>query len=229
MEAVSAAAVATMAGAQAQLEAYGLGVIDVRLLALFAAVYTLPGVAMVAATARARSRFTADEDTSAVQVVRLTNRAIASTSMFILPALVLARNLSVWTPWAGGLWCSPLDELQRTLLHMQLMYYIMDTPYTLLKGDVEQIVHHTIGFGLAVPTVLLGACGLPMCAVMFSEQARGVHARSARAAAHTGAAAARAEARCAARCAPRTLRVSASFAFSRGSGNISSRARLTAR
>jgi hypothetical protein len=207
MEAVSAAASAAMAGAQAQLDAHGLDVMDVRLLALFAAVYTLPGVAMVAATARPRARFSADEDASAVQVVRLTNRAIASTSMFILPALVLARNLSVWSPWSGGLWCSPLDELQRTLLHMQLMYYIMDTPYTLVKRDLEQIIHHAIGFGLAVPTVMLGACGLPMCAVMFTEQARAqrthacTHASTQQARALSHAAAARSATRCAALCA----------------------------
>ena len=161
------------AALQAVLQARGLGSLDASLLTTFAAVYTLPALAMVAVTAGIRARMGKDEDSSAVQVIRLTNRAIASTSMFVAPALVLARNLHVWSPWAGGVWCSPLDSLQRTLLHMQLMYYVMDTPYTLLKRDMEQIVHHSIGFGLAVPTVQLGLCGLPMCAVMFTEQVCG--------------------------------------------------------
>jgi hypothetical protein len=162
------------AAAQALLAANGLGVLDVRLLSAFAALYTFPGLAMVVATSAARRRMTAPgDDASAVQVVRLTNRAIASTAMFILPALVVLRSLDVWSPWRGGLWCSPLDAAQRTLLHMQLMYYVMDTPYTLLKRDIEQCVHHAIGLGLALPTVQLGACGLPMCAIMFAEQARG--------------------------------------------------------
>jgi hypothetical protein len=161
-----------MEALQAALDARGLGVLDARLLAAFAALYTLPGLAMAAATAGPRRRLGADEDASATQVVRLTNRAIASTAMFVLPALVVLRNLAVWSPWRGGAWCAPLDALQATLLHMQLMYYVTDTPYTLAKGDLEQLVHHAIGLGLAVPTVLLGACGLPMCAIMFTEQVR---------------------------------------------------------
>jgi hypothetical protein len=164
-----------MAAAQALLSAQGLDALRVEQLLFFAAVYTLPALAMVAVTAAPRRRMAAagDKDTSAVQVVRLTNRAIASTAMFTLPAVVVGRNLATWTPWGGGTWCAPLDPLQTVLLHMQLMYYVMDTPYTLLKRDMEQIVHHTIGFGLALPTVRMGKCGLPMCAVMFTEQARG--------------------------------------------------------
>ena len=171
-----------MEAAQATLAAHGLGSLSAELLLYFAALYTVPGLVMVALTSAARRRMAAagDKDTSGVQVVRLTNRAIASTAMFTLPAVVVFRNLAVWSPWAGGTWCAPLDPLQTALLHMQLMYYVMDTPYTLYKRDVEQIVHHTIGFGLALPTVRLGKCGLPMCAVMFSEQARGCAGRRTR-------------------------------------------------
>ena len=165
-----------MEAVQAALAARGLDALRVELLLAFAALYTLPALLMVALTAGPRRRMAAsrekDKDASAVQVVRLTNRAIASTAMFTLPAVVVARNLAVWSPWSGGAWCSPLDPLQTVLLHMQLMYYVMDTPYTLLKRDAEQIVHHAIGFGLALPTVRMGKCGLPMCAVMFTEQAR---------------------------------------------------------
>ena len=183
-----------MAAAQAALAAEGLDTLRVELLLRFAALYTLPGVVMIALTASSRRAMASagDKDASAVQVMRLTNRAIASTVMFTLPALIVFRNLAVWTPWGGGAWCNPLDELQTELLHMQLMYYVMDTPYTLLKRDIEQIVHHSIGFGLALPTVRLGKCGLPMCAVMFTEQARGCSAtRSAAAAARRRRSAAR--------------------------------------
>ena len=171
-----------MAAAQAALTAQGLGALRVQMLLYFAALYTFPGLVMVAVTSPSRRRLAAagDKDTSGVQVIRLTNRAIASTAMFTLPAVVVARNLAVWSPWSGGAWCSPLDPLQTVLLHMQLMYYVMDTPYTLYKRDMEQIVHHTIGFGLAMPTVRLGKCGLPMCAVMFTEQARAAHRGAAR-------------------------------------------------
>jgi len=151
--------------------------LDLRLCGLFACVYTLPGWAMVGLTAGVRSRFGPQKDASAVEVVRLTNRTIASTAMYIVPFLLMLRNLHVWSPWSGGVWDSPLDSTQRALLHMQLMYYVCDMPYTLLKRDVEQVVHHCIGFGLAGPTVLLGKCGLPMCAIMFTEQVR---ARSVR-------------------------------------------------
>ena len=175
---------AAVASAQAALAAQGLGALSVPMLLYFAALYTFPGLAMVAVTAASRRRLAAagDKDTSGVQVIRLTNRAIARTAMFTLPAVVVARNLAVWSPWSGGAWCSPLDPLQTVLLHMQLMYYVMDTPYTLYKRDMEQIVHHSIGFGLAMPTVRLGKCGLPMCAVMFTEQARVPHRGAARAA-----------------------------------------------
>jgi hypothetical protein len=165
-----------MEAAQAALASRGLDALRVELLLAFAALYTLPALLMVALTAGPRRRMAAsrdkDKDASAVQVVRLTNRAIASTAMFTVPAVVVFRNLATWTPWGGGAWCKPLDPLQTALLHMQLMYYVMDTPYTLLKRDAEQIVHHAIGFGLALPTVRMGKCGLPMCAVMWTEQAR---------------------------------------------------------
>ena len=140
---------AMAAATQAWLNGQGLGLLQVPQLCAFAALYTFPGLVMVAATASARRRMAKDEDASATQVVRLTNRAIASTTMFVLPALVVARNAATWTPWAGGVWCSPLDALQTSLLHMQLMYYLVDMPYTLAKGDVEQVVHHAIGLGLA--------------------------------------------------------------------------------
>jgi len=165
-----------MEAAQAALASRGLDALRVELLLAFAALYTLPALLMVALTAGPRRRMAAsrdkDKDASAVQVVRLTNRAIASTAMFTIPAVVVFRNLATWTPWGGGAWCTPLDPLQTALQHMQLMYYVMDTPYTLLKRDAEQIVHHAIGFGLALPTVRMGKCGLPMCAVMWTEQAR---------------------------------------------------------
>ena len=162
MEALQAA----MATAQAALAAQGLGALRVPMLLYFAALYTFPGLVMVAVTASSRRRLAAagDKDTSGVQVIRLTNRAIASTAMFTLPAVVVARNLAVWSPWSGGAWCSPLDPLQTVLLHMQLMYYVMDTPYTLYKRDVEQIVHHTIGFGRRTPPQSVPPCRPLRCA-----------------------------------------------------------------
>lgn len=148
--------------------------LDPRLCALFGAVYTVPGWAMVLATRGARSRLGTGKDRSATEVVRLTNRTIASTSMYVVPLLLVLANLHVWSPWTGGQWDSPLDSTQRALLHMQLMYYLVDMPYTLLKKDVEQVVHHAIGLGLALPTVQLNKCGLVMCSVLFTEQARAV-------------------------------------------------------
>ena len=140
---------------------------------LFVLVYTLPGWLMALLTSGRRKKLAKEdskEDNTASQVVRLTNRTIASTAMYVVPFLLTLRNLDTWSPWSGGKWDTPMDETQRVLLHMQLMYYVMDMPYTLLKGDMEQVIHHVIGFGLAVPTVLLGKCGLVMCAILFTEQ-----------------------------------------------------------
>ena len=167
-----------------------LGVFSVDLVLLFAIVYTLPGWLMALLTRGARKRLAKSdgkEDNSATQVVRLTNRTIASTAMYVVPFLLTLRNLDTWSPWRGGVWDSPLDATQNALLHMQLMYYVCDMPYTLLKGDTEQVIHHVIGFGLAVPTVFLGKCGLVMCAILFTEQAR-THAQASATAA-AGAAA----------------------------------------
>jgi len=151
-------------------------VFSLEYVALFAIVYTLPGWFMAALTSGRRAKLAKvdgkKEDNSASQVVRLTNRTIASTAMYVVPFFLTLRNLDVWSPWSGGQWDSPMDETQRALLHMQLMYYVMDMPYTVLKGDTEQVIHHVIGFGLAVPTVFLGKCGLVMCAILFTEQAR---------------------------------------------------------
>ena len=149
-----------------------LAALDPRLCAVFGAVYTVPGWVMVLATRGVRAKLGPGEDGSATQVVRLTNRTIASTSMYVVPLLLVLANLHVWSPWTGGQWDSPLDDTQRALLHMQLMYYLVDMPYTLLKRDVEQVVHHAIGLGLALPTVQLNKCGLVMCSVLFTEQAR---------------------------------------------------------
>lgn len=161
--------------AEAWFVSHGVTTLKPRLIALFVVVYTLPAWLVVAATSGVRRRLKGSpskKDASANEIVRLTNRAIASTTMYFVPAVICLRNLHVWNPWAGGKWDTPLSDTQLALLHMQSMYYVMDMPYTLLKRDAEQVVHHLIGFGLAVPACLTGGCALPMCATLFTEQVR---------------------------------------------------------
>ena len=117
------------------------------------------------------------EDASATEVIRLTNRMMASVLMFTLPPVVFAYNLDRWTPWGGGEWCTPIDRFQKILLHLQTTYYLVDTPYTLMKGDIEQIIHHIIGLGMAAGPLSLNKCGLPMMAIMFTEQGSSIWVR----------------------------------------------------
>ena len=50
--------------------------------------------------------------------------------------------------------------LARLITRRQVAYYIADTPLTLYKMDKEQLVHHTIGFGLLLPPLLCGRCAV---------------------------------------------------------------------
>lgn len=168
-----APALAPLDWAEAALVSRGITTLKPRLAALFALVYTLPAWAAALATARLRRRLPPGKDRTAIEFVRLVNRAIASTTMYFVPAYICLKGLAVWSPWAGGVWNTPLSPTQLALLHMQSMYYVMDMPYTVAKGDTEQVVHHVIGLGLAIPSCLVGGCGLPMCATLFTEQARG--------------------------------------------------------
>ena len=71
----------------------------------------------------------------------------------------------------------PSHQLQSWLLHFQLTYYVFDTPWTMIKGDVEQLVHHTIGVPLAAVPIYAGACGVPVCFGLFSEQGLSIFVR----------------------------------------------------
>jgi hypothetical protein len=66
---------------------------------------------------------------------------------------------------------------QTWLLHFQLAYYVFDTPWTLWKGDVEQLVHHSIGVPLAAVPIYAAACGAPVAFGLFNEQGLSIFVR----------------------------------------------------
>lgn len=54
---------------------------------------------------------------------------------------------------------------------------MFDTPWTLWKGDVEQLVHHSIGVPLAAVPIYAAACGAPVAFGLFNEQGLSIFVR----------------------------------------------------
>ena len=109
-------------------------------------------------------------DRSFVQIVRLSSRALVSTTMYVFPPMLLWTTRGSWNPWTGGDWCTPMSSAESWLLQMQLMYYVFDTPFTVCVGDKEQIIHHSIGIFLVLPSLLSSGCGVPTVAGLWCLQ-----------------------------------------------------------
>ena len=119
----------------------------------------------------------AERDLSNITVMRLASRGLVSTTMYVVPPVMLWQHRNEWNPWTGGQWCAPLGGLESWLLHMQFMYYVSDIPLSLYCGDLEQIIHHFIGVFLVLPTLVSGACGVPTVAGLWCLQGSTIFTR----------------------------------------------------